>query len=96
MQKINAIVLSDKLPPNITGFFTKILNDIYEDEAQRIVVTYIAKNGDIMQAYSRCSVNDLKRCAEAINEEAMLRIIAINQERIDRMREEWEDQENGV
>lgn len=93
MQKINAIVLSDKLPPNITGFFTKILNDIYEDEAQGIVVAYVAKNGNVMQAHSNCLVDDLKRCADAINDEAMLRIIALNQERIDRMREEMEDQQ---
>lgn len=46
-----------------------------------------------MQAYSRCSVDDLKRCADAINDEAMLRIIAVNQERIDRMKEEMEDQQ---
>lgn len=91
MQEINAIVLSDKLPPNITNFFTKILNDICEDEAQGIVVAYVAKNGDIMSAYLRCTVNDMRRCAEAINDEAMLRIIALNQERIDRMREEMED-----
>ena len=78
MQEINAIVLSDKLPPNITNFFTKILNDIYEDEAQGIVVAYVAKNGNVMQAYSNCSVDDLKRCADAINDEAMLRIIALN------------------
>lgn len=91
MQEINAIVLSDKLPPNITSFFTKILNDICEDEAQGIVVAYVAKNGDIMSAYLRCTVNDMRRCAEAINDEAMLRIIALNQERIDRMREEMED-----
>lgn len=93
MQEINAIVLSDKLPPNITSFFTKILNDICEDEAQGIVVAYVAKNGDIMSAYLRCTVNDMRRCAEAINDEAMLRIIALNQERIDRMREEMEDQQ---
>lgn len=43
MQEINAIVLSDKLPPNVTSFFTKILNDICEDEAQGIVVAYVAK-----------------------------------------------------
>lgn len=91
MQEINAIVLSDKLTPNVTSFFTKILNDICEDEAQGIVVAYVAKNGNVMQAYSRCSVDDLKRCADAINDEAMLRIIALNQERIDRMREEMED-----
>lgn len=91
MQEINAIVLSDKLPPNVTRFFTKILNDICEDEAQGIVVAYVAKNGDIMSAYLRCTVNDMRRCAEAINDEAMLRIIALNQERIDRMREEMED-----
>lgn len=91
MQEINAIVLSDKLPKNVTSFFTKILNDICEDEAQGIVVAYVAKNGNVMQAYSRCSVDDLKRCADAINDEAMLRIIALNQERIDRMREEMED-----
>lgn len=91
MQEINAIVLSDKLPPNVTSFFTQILNDICEDEAQRIVVAYVVKNGDIMSAYLRCTVNDMRRCAEAINDEAMLRIIAINQERIDRMREEMED-----
>lgn len=91
MQEINAIVLSDKLPPNITNFFTKILNDICEDEAQGIVVAYVAKNGDIMSAYLRCTVNNMRRCAEAINDEAMLRIIALNQERIDRMREEMED-----
>lgn len=91
MQEINAIVLSDKLSPNVTSFFTKILNDICEDEAQGIVVAYVAKNGNVMQAYSRCSVDDLKRCADAINDEAMLRIIALNQERIDRMREEMED-----
>jgi hypothetical protein len=91
MQEINAIVLSDKLPPNVTSFFTKILNDICEDEAQGIVVAYVAKNGDIMSAYLRCTVNDMRRCAEAINDEAMLRIIALNQERIDRMREEMED-----
>lgn len=91
MQEINAIVLSDKLPQNVTSFFTKILNDICEDEAQGIVVAYVAKNGDIMSAYLRCTVNDMRRCAEAINDEAMLRIIALNQERIDRMREEMED-----
>lgn len=91
MQEINAIVLSDKLPPNITNFFTKILNDIYEDEAQGIVVAYVAKNGDIMSAYLQCTVNDMRRCAEAINDEAMMRVIALNQERIDRMREEMED-----
>lgn len=91
MQEINAIVLSDKLPPNVTSFFTKILNDICEDEAQGIVVAYVAKNRDIMSAYLRCTVNDMRRCAEAINDEAMLRIIALNQERIDRMREEMED-----
>lgn len=91
MQEINAIVLSDKLPPNVTSFFTKILNDICEDEAQGIVVAYVAKNGNIMSAYLRCTVNDMRRCAEAINDEAMLRIIALNQERIDRMREEMED-----
>lgn len=91
MQEINAIVLSDKLPPNVTSFFTKILNDICEDEAQGIVVAYVAKNGDIMSAYLRCTVNDMRRCAEAINDEAMLRVIALNQERIDRMREEMED-----
>lgn len=54
-------------------------------------MAYVAKNGNVMQAYSRCSVDDLKRCADAINDEAMLRIIALNQERIDRMREEMED-----
>jgi hypothetical protein len=91
MQKINAIVLSDKLPPNVTSFFTKLLNDICEDEAQGIVAAYVAKNGDIMSAYLRCTVNDMRRCAEAINDEAMLRIIALNQERSDRMREEMED-----
>lgn len=91
MQEINAIVLSDKLPPNVTSFFTKILNDICEDEAQGIVVAYVAKNGDIMSAYLRCTVNDMRRCADAISDEAMLRIIALNQERIDRMREEMED-----
>lgn len=91
MQEINAIVLSDKLPPNVTSFFTRTLNDICEDEAQGIVVAYVAKNGDIMSAYLRCTVNDMRRCAEAINDEAMMRVIAVNQERIDRMREEMED-----
>ena len=60
MQEINAIVLSDKLPPNITSFFTKILNDICEDEAQGIVVAYVAKNGDprgrlLHKLRSRCT-----------------------------------------
>lgn len=57
-----------------------------------LVIGYIDLNeGCEVLAYHFCNYNDLRRLATAIQDEAILRMIAGNQDRIEHFKEQFDD-----
>lgn len=66
----------------LVDFLTKVLSDIEGDKPEHLCVSYIIDDRHDAVSYLSCSYKHLRRLADAIDDEASIRMIAENQERI--------------
>lgn len=74
----------------VVDFLTATLQAISEDKAKHIVIAYILDDTGEMNCYNACTYGDLRRLATAINDEATIRMIAANQDRIEYFKQDYE------
>lgn len=77
---------------NVVDMVTDVLRGYQESgKDSPLLIGYINRNKDVeIFAYLNCNYSDLRRLATAVNDEAQLRMIAVNQDRIDKFAAENE------
>lgn len=68
--------------PEVVNFLVKVLQDIGEDKPKHLCLAYIIDDREDAVSYLSCNYKHLRRLADAIDDEASIRMIAENQDRI--------------
>lgn len=66
----------------LVEFLTKVLNDISGDKPKHLCISYIVDDKEDAVSYLSCNYKHLRRLADAIDDEASIRMIAENRDRI--------------
>ena len=85
---VKAVVLSADMPQDHAGAVSEFVNQVCEDKPKAIVLCTIMENGEVGVTYSCCTVADLRNAADALLDEAMIRVIAANQDRIEKFQDD--------
>lgn len=74
---------------NIVAMLTDILTE-YQKHGKDLplVCAFIAPDGEVWTVYNECGYTDLRRVADAIDDEATLRMLAANQDSLQKFVDE--------
>lgn len=70
---------------------TEVLSEIGEIENPTFAIAYITEEGNVALGMRNCSVDDLQHMASTINNHAILKMIAVNTEYIEELKEESDE-----